>query len=370
MEMKDADITPWADLITFDPPPSSSRFEIQRIPDASGRITLDFYPVLIGKLPSSFENGEAFLEYFRLHINDFAGDLASFSPYEKSDRSKWKSPDPIGAIVHIDMGVGWGNIEDGAVAVTSKSPRAWVFTTVDTPWGDWGHPVSGHREFGISKQRRGYLFYTRGADRPTSKLDQLLDRQVFFRADELWRKVTEQVAKRITDLGGSATVPEPISLHLAWGSVERQLRDVHGVGGLIEANGRTIETRRERDRVEKSQRMVDQSLREQERLMGRMRSDMDRLQEQLNRQQLDRQREEMQRNMDRMTREMSQMRERQQALERTNRSTREMATRLEDQNRQSEHWRLEESNRASSRWRQGTVIGLPNEMTVHWTPPR
>lgn len=92
-------------------------FQIQTLENATGTVVnSDFFPVQIKQLPPGF-SASSLLEYFRLHINEFTSDIATFEPlridinnnpignpfidetvyYNSSFQSS------IGALVHINM---------------------------------------------------------------------------------------------------------------------------------------------------------------------------------------------------------------------------------------------------------------------------
>jgi hypothetical protein len=86
-------------------------------------------------------------DYFRLHINDFA---EKFTPVVDinlgvNDIALWNSPNPLGALISIDIPVLGDTVhDDGTVICSGVSSNAWVFTTIRSPW-DHAHPVSGNR---------------------------------------------------------------------------------------------------------------------------------------------------------------------------------------------------------------------------------
>ena len=240
--MPDFDIGPWNKLLDHRPDPDLTKYRIQDLDSAHGKLNLDYYSVHIDKLPTvdskTFQDGKEFLKYVREHIDDFTGDLANFEPYdEKQDGEKWRSDNPKGANIHIDLGKGFRNLDDGAVVVSDVTDHSWTFTTIDTPLdlsgADWEHPVSGNREFGINERADGtYDFYTRGADRPTGFIDWLLQGHIFDKADELWRNVFRNLADFINKHGGKAEVGEREVHHIPWSEVAgpRRRKPVFGGG--------------------------------------------------------------------------------------------------------------------------------------------
>lgn len=226
-----------SDLLSFRPPLDVQRdvvlhdganAEFHRIEDGHGPVNLDFYPVHIERLPSL--NGremtpEDFVDYARRTLDDFLDDdVAKFSFYDKESLEKWASDDPLGAIMRFDIRpAGWNlnaGIEGGSVALTAQTPLSWTFSTVRTD-EDHGHPVSGNREWGLAPQEDGsYVFYARGADRPTGVVDSLVFVEVFEGADDLWTGMQARVADWVNEHGGSATVmPRTWERH-SWDSVE------------------------------------------------------------------------------------------------------------------------------------------------------
>src|SRR5215207_4558736 len=92
----------------------------------------------------------------------------------------------------------------------------------DTPWGDWEHPVSGHREFGIERRTDGsYVFYTRAADRPTGRLDAFFQGLIFTSSDDVWKTVMERVAADIIRRRGDAKVGDVVTERKDWDQLLR-----------------------------------------------------------------------------------------------------------------------------------------------------
>jgi hypothetical protein len=59
--VSDLDLTPWTDLLTFEPYPGLSRYKMQRLEEAKGtKINLDTYVVMIDSLPKRRDPRERF----------------------------------------------------------------------------------------------------------------------------------------------------------------------------------------------------------------------------------------------------------------------------------------------------------------------
>jgi hypothetical protein len=228
------DIEQWRDLLIIRPLTGASRYAAHDLADAHGPLNLDYYSVRVEVLPwrrdgSGRMTPQELLQDLRLSLSKYAGDIAHFEPMsEDKDRTVWKSGDPSGAIIHIDMGTGLANLlkEDGAVVVSRASKTSWTFSTVDTPWLDWEHPVSGNREFGVKQLPGGaYELYTKGADRPTGLLDAAIQNTIFREADKLWRTLMDNVRLSIAARGGQAAVGVSKQHRYVWEAVKRLMEE-------------------------------------------------------------------------------------------------------------------------------------------------
>jgi len=214
--------------------------------DDNGPTNLDYYSVTIKKLPIIQGNSVSandFLMFVRLNLGSKFLDtsVASFSPYfdaaNTSETAKWNSTNPLGAIAHfaihligavIPVVVNPSLLDDNAaVAVAEYAPDHWIFSTLWTT-ADFGHPVSGNREFGIRPQPDGsFIFYTRGADRPTSQVDLNAQRAsgvVFNGANKLWISLQQKVADFVNTNGGQAEIG-PVVFSVSgqkWGDVKQK----------------------------------------------------------------------------------------------------------------------------------------------------
>lgn len=230
----------WADLISFRPSTSiqtalksrSSSWYVHKIEDAYGDINLDLYPVAVSRLPT-FMSAEEVLEMVRTEINSFVdGGYAQFDPYDEKyppavfdDEEHWDSSSPESTVLSIQMRMGtYLNPDDGSVVCSKRESNFWIFSTIYTD-KDYGHPVSGNRQFGFIRDPAtagGYIFFTRGADRATGILDDLPVTPLFTMADLLWKSFQERLVDYINApaRGGSATVSTPISKRVFWPAVK------------------------------------------------------------------------------------------------------------------------------------------------------
>jgi hypothetical protein len=224
------DLIAWENLISFRPSHAVQKslerdwapdWSVHRLEDAYGDINLDFYPVTITALPGPY-TAARLLEQIRMDFNSFIDtDISEFAPYDSGHAATWEKADPTGAVIHIDMKMwgGWVNPDDGSVVCAERKPDHWIFSTIWTP-GDFGHPVSGNRQFGYYQTDSGYVFYTRGADRATGALDHAISGKMFTAADGLWRSLQNGIAAFVNSKGGSATVNARHWERYDWPSVE------------------------------------------------------------------------------------------------------------------------------------------------------
>jgi hypothetical protein len=234
----------WADLISFRPPLPmqlglNDRFQMFGVParvvhaieDAVGPINLDLYPVGIEAMPTDGDatmTPEQLLEFIRRNINlfvDGSPDGCNFDPYDPSiDTPAWAPPflgvGLPGAVISIDMFTGGFNVENGSVVAAEITTDHWIFSTLWTP-NDGGHPVSGNRRFGFEPRSAGeFVFYTRGADRTTGGLDDLMAATVFGAAHRLWLSFQSRVAAFVNNNGGIAHIEAAKSDRYDWPTVQ------------------------------------------------------------------------------------------------------------------------------------------------------
>jgi hypothetical protein len=199
------------DLFQWMPPQSivdemkARGFEIQRIADATGDLSLDHYQVRIDTFPEGWD-APKLLEYFIRHINEFVDTTnTSFDPYSDQDATRIASDNPVGAVLNLDI---FGP-DNAAIVISTKQPQFYAVTTLRTPdTGD--HPVSGHRQFGYFVEDGVTTFYTRGADRSTAPLPGT-EWLIWEGAEKLWKSFQNGVVAWISAKGGSATALKPFS---------------------------------------------------------------------------------------------------------------------------------------------------------------
>lgn len=232
--------------------PISLASAIQSLSDAKGAaVNLDYFPVEIQALPTGMTK-ESLFNHFRLYINNFINTAYStFNPHPTlpGEASKWVN-DPLGTIVYIDIPG-----DDGTVICTDYDETSWTFSTIFDARISLGHPVSGHREFGISENEDGsYSLYTRGVDRLTGVQDELFSSLIknimaginvtyytalnptevqFSMADRLWRSMQKGLVEYINFHGGSASIGQERTLRPNWDSVREYLL---GISENIDCN--------------------------------------------------------------------------------------------------------------------------------------
>lgn len=234
-------------LISFRPPIAVQRefrkkggvlWHIQGIERGEGPVNLDNYRVKILELPSrrGLDSLPGLLSYVRLNINRFVDPgRARFSPYSAADAARWRSSNPVGAVLHIDLGRDWGsaNPEDGSVLCSSYSENHWIFSTVHTP-ADFYHPVSGNRQFGFYAFRGpsidrtpygGSFIYTRAADRVSpSILNAQLAGTIFGGGHQTWLSFQRRLASYVNEVGGKAAIVAPYSTRYPWAEFRKRHR--------------------------------------------------------------------------------------------------------------------------------------------------
>jgi len=199
---------------------------IHAIEAAHGPINLDYYPVRVEALPTdgaSTMTPENLLETVRRNLSNFVDGSPNgchFSPYDPLiDTAAWLPvflPAFPGAVVSIDMFSSGINVDSGSVVLAEGTPDQWVFSTLWTP-NDQAHPVSGNRQFGFVPGSAGeFIFFTRGADRTTGALDDLLAGTVFGAAHQLWLSFQRRLAAFVNGNGGLAVVEPAVSNRYDW----------------------------------------------------------------------------------------------------------------------------------------------------------
>jgi hypothetical protein len=202
---------------------------VQTLAAARGPVNLDCYGVSVARMPSldgRVLNSAELLSYVRLNLNRLLDPhVGEMRPYEDRDAEKWKSDDPLSAVMSWKMKLARINLEDGSVVTSEQAPDHWIFSTVWTT-GDGWHPVSGQREFGFTagegEKNPNVVFYTRAADRTTTLMDRALSGQVFDGGHRLWLSYQQGLARFVNEHGGAAVILPAISERHDWEQVRHE----------------------------------------------------------------------------------------------------------------------------------------------------
>ncbi|QBO58799.1 hypothetical protein [Chryseobacterium salivictor] len=226
--------------------------QIQNIELANApRVNMDLFPVKITNMPYKSPGVKytpaQFFDYFRKNINTLIQkpDLSQFYPavypnYGINDTALWNSDNPIKAILTIDI-----PFDPGSVICTGFGPKAWVFSTIISPW-DGLHPVNGNRLFGYFEDANGGMtIYTRGVDRFTSLsgtgnnllsiLTLAQESYAFSQADELWESLQGGIKKFVKDNGGGengAEIIQPTIYRPSWTKISGFLKGNTDISSL------------------------------------------------------------------------------------------------------------------------------------------
>lgn len=246
------EISAWSDMINFLPSVDlQDKFNVQRLEAGKGPINLDYYAVRIVRLPKlpgeqTQCTANGLLEYFRVHVVDNVlvdPDTCKFAPYDDEDGTKWRSKDPVGTLIHIDMmdkGATFENPDDGAVICSDHQSNFFRFSTVST-WKDGSHPVNGSREFGVwsyvstttvsvPKVPFGVpsvakvilpvtVFYTRAADRVSDGIGWVMQNSVFAGGHKVWLSLQRRMTDFVNSHDGQAYIGPMISKRYDWGDI-------------------------------------------------------------------------------------------------------------------------------------------------------
>ena len=188
----------------------------------SNDLNIDFYRLRIEKFPvlnGIQTNAETLVKYIRPRLNQLVDTYYSdFKPYNIFyDGPLWQSENPLGAVLKLDI---WGP-DNAAVVFSLVKPNGWRFSTVNAP-ATGAHPVSGHREFFISKDQKDgkYYFVIKGMDMMSTGIAGMgfpIGSAIAFRqADMLWKSLREKVIQLINSNGGSASSDITWSERIPW----------------------------------------------------------------------------------------------------------------------------------------------------------
>ncbi len=240
-DLKNKNISSWLDLLNFTPSTQLINLmknrtglrhaSVQQIGRAVNDPTnFDYYSLTISKLPKGQDLKE-FFEYLRVNFGDYITGTTSFAGFNSKERKAWNSSTPLGAVMSFDESFSPGQIVgDDASVLTSAyysdvNGGYWNFTTLSTSWGDWGHPVSGTRQFGIvaNSSSNGALTYTlfiRGVDRVSDNFTKiagiLSSETVFDMAHKTWMSVMTNINNYINVNGGYSSINKYVSQRLSW----------------------------------------------------------------------------------------------------------------------------------------------------------
>jgi hypothetical protein len=195
----------------------------------SARLSLDFYGVRVDKLPDGYATPEDLLSFIRTNFNDFIDTTNSeFIPTNLN----WFDPNvsPLGIVLKIDFFKFYvTNPDSGAIVVGQADAKGWTISTIYDPDlipfydpdSNRHHPLGGIRRWGFFVNTDGsYTFYTKGADRPWSDIDHMVDRMIFGGADSLWRSYQQKVTEMVNRKNGNAT-PLPVTAErFDWAAVK------------------------------------------------------------------------------------------------------------------------------------------------------
>jgi hypothetical protein len=203
-----------------------SGYSVHRIEDGAGPMNLDNYRVEISQMPKLGSRVMTTVEvfsYFRKNINLFMqSGTCLFEPDSGGDAGLWKSDNPAGAVIHIDMYAKNLNIDDGSVVCAEAGNNYWIFATVFAP-GDFSHPVSGNREFGFDEDGGKAVFYTMACDRLSSGLlAGAMEGPVFAGGHRTWLGFQRRLIQFVEQKGGKAKVITTSSIRVPWAEARKQ----------------------------------------------------------------------------------------------------------------------------------------------------
>jgi hypothetical protein len=207
----------WDDIANREVPASLALppiTQVQRVKDGAGNTNRDFYQVRFKAAPG--QTAASVFQDLRTNLREriFRNQLVgNFRGYDRKNEEKWKSSDPLGAVMTFVMmdtpgvktpdtplfplpdipGTEW---EKGSVVLSCISETDFIFSTVTTP-ADGVHPVSGSRGFAVSLDADGHIrIMTKAVDRVVDHGAYQAGAALIFRGgDRIWKAML----KNLTD---------------------------------------------------------------------------------------------------------------------------------------------------------------------------
>jgi hypothetical protein len=241
-ELRNNNIGSWLDLLNFRVPAMVLAEMNKRRGLKEARLQLihtgyadatnfDYYSVKITKLPDGINNAQELFEYIRVNFTKFITGTTTFKGFNSNEKATWLSKNPLGAVMSFDESLdNWGvfNFDDASVLTSAyysgSNGGFWNFSTLNTPNGDYGHPVSGTRQFGVfettTNGRSEYTFFTRGVDRVADATTNLFGSEtVFSTAHKTWISTMNNVVNYVNSNSGTAVQNINASQRLSWNAV-------------------------------------------------------------------------------------------------------------------------------------------------------
>ncbi|HNK16553.1 MAG TPA: RHS repeat-associated core domain-containing protein, partial [Nitrospira sp.] len=188
--------------------------EPQTVENARGtQLNLDYYSVNIDKLPSvdgKQVSEEQFLASLRDNLGQVLPDGTAFQKMTEGEGF-------VGDLYQFSI---MGGTERFQVSLSEDVPgERWRFSTVwSSDFGVWSHPVSGTREFGLTRDDEHITFYTRGVDVTTGVLDP--PGLVFAGAERTWSTMQAKLVDQVNESGGQASVGSRLSARFGFSRAE------------------------------------------------------------------------------------------------------------------------------------------------------
>ena len=154
---------------------------------------------------------------------------ADFGAHDAIDLPVWESDNPLGAVMRFDTFA-----DDMGVVASKFSNDNWIFSTIKDNLrlplvgGSLGdHPVSGNRQFGFFKNPDNkFVFFTKGADRSTGKVETSLMLLTFFAGEIMWLSFQLGIKKLVESKGGKANILRPFSKRFEFGKVLKHFKGI------------------------------------------------------------------------------------------------------------------------------------------------